>query len=568
MNSEITPKTEESTTPESNMSGLRRFWNSLFSPSSALKEIRDQRSARLAAIFLFVILFSNLIGRIIVLFRDGVSVAFSSEIIFALITSLLAYGFSRTKWFRVSIFIFSLSFSSTAYLTILIQGSQANIVSLILSYVPLSLIVASSFLPSWALLLLTALNIGFYLSLQYFGITLPENAMAQNGVIGMIGILLVFLTNFRKSSEEDALKEIRESNLQLEALSTELEIRVEKRTEELTQANKHSARRAELLISIAELARSLTEAHELESLLPAITAFISQRLGYYHAGIFLSDSDNTFAVLRAANSAGGQKMLERGHKLRIGSQGIVGHAIQMGKPRIALDVGDDSVYFDNPDLPETRSEMAVPLRLGDEFIGALDIQSTEANAFTEQDASVFYTLADQIALAIQNARLLSQAQFALRKSEDAYAEQISRDWKIFSESQSFSGFHFDGKDAFPLTTTAKIKSDFQTDLTLSMRLRGQVIGKLKLKANNREQKWTDSEIAIAEASLERTALALENARLLEDARRIAAKERIISEGTTRISAAMDVESIMQATAKELEIALGGSEVIIQLESEE
>jgi len=386
--------------------------------------------------------------------------------------------------------------------------------------------------------------------------------------MGVIGLILIFLTNFRNKTEEIRLAEIQNTNRELEILSNELEERVEKRTEELTQATGQSDRRSEQLIAIAELARSLTEAQELESLLPAITAFISQRLGYYHAGIFLNDSDNTFAVLRGANSEGGQKMLERGHKLRIGSQGIVGHAIQSRQPRIALDVGDDAVYFDNPDLPETRSEMAVPLRLGDEFIGALDIQSTQENAFTEQDASVFYTLADQIALAVQNARLLSQAQTTLRKTEDAFAEQIGRDWKIFLASKSLSGYHFNGIGAIPLTTTSETNSKFDTDLTLSMRLRGQIIGKLKLKATNRERKWTKSEIAIAEAAIERAALALENARLLEDARRVAAKERIISEGTTRISAALDVESIMQATAKELEQALGGSEVIIHLESEE
>jgi len=567
MNSDIIPNNKK-TSPESNKSGPQRFWNSLFSPSSALEEIADQRSARLAAIFLFAILFLNLFGRIIVLFRDGISAAFSSDIIFALATSLIAYGFSRTKWFRVSIFIFSLSFSSTAYITILIQGNQANFPSLILSYVPLSLIVASSFLSSWTLLLLTTLNIGLYLSLQYFGITLPGNFIAQTGIMGVIGLILIFLTNFRNKTEEIRLAEIQNTNRELEILSNELEERVEKRTEELTQATGQSDRRSEQLIAIAELARSLTEAQELESLLPAITAFISQRLGYYHAGIFLNDNDNTFAVLRGANSEGGQKMLERGHKLRIGSQGIVGHAIQSRQPRIALDVGDDAVYFDNPDLPETRSEMAVPLRLGDEFIGALDIQSTQENAFTEQDASVFYTLADQIALAVQNARLLSQAQTTLRKTEDAFAEQIGRDWKIFLASKSLSGYHFNGIGAIPLTTTSETNSKFDTDLTLSMRLRGQIIGKLKLKATNRERKWTKSEIAIAEAAIERAALALENARLLEDARRVAAKERIISEGTTRISAALDVESIMQATAKELEQALGGSEVIIHLESEE
>ena len=238
----------------------------------------------------------------------------------------------------------------------------------------------------------------------------------------------------------------------------------------------------------------------------------------------------------------------------------------MGQPRIALDVGADSVYFDNPDLPDTRSEIALPLRLGPEFIGALDIQSTEANAFSTEDMSVFTTLADQIAIAIQNARLLNQAQTALSEVEQAYAEQTGRAWKSFSKSQSISGYYFDGVEPKPLSNGTNLKSEIGSEITLPVNLRGQTIGTLKLKSSSENRNWTSEEITLAEAALERAALALENTRLLEDAQNRAAKERIISESTTRISAALDVENILQNTAEELERVLRSSEVVIQLES--
>ncbi|MBC8335577.1 MAG: GAF domain-containing protein [Anaerolineales bacterium] len=561
MNSEIKP------IPEPNIPKSKRsFWDFLASPSSALKDIGDQRSARLAATFLFAIFILNLIGRIVVLIRDGYEIAFAPEIIFALITSLLAYGFSRTKWFRVSIFIFSLSFSSTAYITIFIQRSQADIATLILSYVPLSLIVAGSFLSSWALLLLTALNIVLFLSLQFIGITLPENLIAQTAIIGVIGVVLILLANYRDNTEKIRLEELLTINQELESLSGNLEQRVNERTNDLALSNKQISRRAEQLTAIANIARSLTNMQDINDLLSTTTKSISQQLGYYHVGIFLNDTQDNNTVLRAANSVGGQKMLNRGHQLQIGKEGIVGYAVKTGQPRIALDVGVDSVYFDNPDLPETRSEIAIPLRLGSEYIGALDIQSTEVNAFSDEDLVVFTTLADQVAIAIQNARLLEQTQIALRDTEDAYAQQTSVAWKSYAQEQTITGYHYDGVESKPITTDIKTKVKFEANKILPLSLRGKIIGHLKLKSADKNREWTDDEIGLIQSTIERATIALENARLLEDAQRRATKERVISEGATRISAALDVESIMQATAEELEQALGGSDIIIQLES--
>ena len=112
------------------------------------------------------------------------------------------------------------------------------------------------------------------------------------------------------------------------------------------------------------------------------------------------DTFGEYAILQAANSVGGQRMLERQHKLKVGQVGIVGYVTGQGKPRIALDVGADAVYFDNPDLPDTRSEMAVPLTIGEKVIGALDVQSEKQSAFNDEDIAVLTTMADQVAIAI------------------------------------------------------------------------------------------------------------------------------------------------------------------------
>jgi GAF domain-containing protein len=226
----------------------------------------------------------------------------------------------------------------------------------------------------------------------------------------------------------------------------------------------------------------------------------------------------------------------------------------------------DSVHFDNPDLPDTRSEIALPLKIAGETIGALDLQSTEVNAFTPEDVEVLSILANQLAIAIQNARLFESAHQAVQDAETAYRQLTGESWNQFLRSREIYGYHFDGFKAKSLLE--KFNDEKELALTIPVRLRGQEIGKLKMTSLKADRVWNDDEIAMAESAAERAALALENARLVEDAQRRAAKELTISEGATRVSEALDVESILQATAEELERVLNSSEVVIQLDSNE
>jgi len=174
---------------------------------------------------------------------------------------------------------------------------------------------------------------------------------------------------------------------QLEDLVGSLEQRVAERTHDLE-------RRAVQMDAAAQVAREAAAIRDVGQLLDATSRLISDRFGFYHAGIFLLDEVREYAVLRAASSIGGRRMLARRHKLKVGEVGIVGHAAGRGEPRIALDVGEDAVFFDNPDLPRTRSEMALPLKVRGQVIGVLDVQSTEEAAFSEDDVAILQTMAD------------------------------------------------------------------------------------------------------------------------------------------------------------------------------
>jgi GAF domain-containing protein/HAMP domain-containing protein len=179
---------------------------------------------------------------------------------------------------------------------------------------------------------------------------------------------------------------------EISSLYRSLEDRVQERTRQIQTAS--------------EVARDAAAIRDIDQLLEETVHLISARFGYYHAGVFLIDETGETAVLRAASSEGGKKMLARAHSLPVGKLGIVGYVTGSGNPRIALDVGEDAHHFSNPDLPETRSELAIPLRSGEDIIGALDVQSKEPGAFDEDDLLVLQTLGDQLAVAIENVRLI------------------------------------------------------------------------------------------------------------------------------------------------------------------
>jgi len=179
------------------------------------------------------------------------------------------------------------------------------------------------------------------------------------------------------------------------------------------------------LKAAAKMSRAAIFVHDLDTLLSQVTHMISEVFGFYHSGIFLLDENGEYAVLQAANSPGGQQMLANGHKLKVGQQGVVGYVTGTGKPRIALDVGTDAVHFENPLLPETRSEMALPLKVGERIIGALDVQSRQAAAYNEDDVMVLQIMADQLAVSIENARLLNATQKTVEELSSAAAEILA-----------------------------------------------------------------------------------------------------------------------------------------------
>lgn len=359
----------------------------------------------------------------------------------------------------------------------------------------------------------------------------------------------------------------------------DLEGRVEQRTAELASANEKNEHRARQFESISQVAATISSTRDLNALLPQITAAIVEKFGFYHAGIFLLDSRREYAVLSAANSEGGQRMLANGHRLRVGETGIVGYVTSTGKARVALNTGQDVVFFNNPFLPDTRSEIALPLKAGDEIIGALDVQSKVENAFGQEDINILTTLADQVSIAIQNSRQYEETRRALAESMATARQFVQTGWQQFTKSQKIAGIRHTGARASILYSTDEENQDetaarnqFRNknrgvSLSLPVKLRGEIIGTVDVHSVE-NRKWDQDELDIVAAILERAAIAMENARLLAESQKRAAKERTIGEISARISAQSDIDQLLKTAVQELNRTIPGTEIAIQFTSHE
>jgi GAF domain-containing protein len=435
-----------------------------------------------------------------------------------------------------------------------------------------SILILSAFIVSGVLELNGVLTNPFGTDLKYIML----NSALLLGVMGAIATvfhrhrsLLHAAEDFHKE-QLVAQEKLREVNLSLES-----QVRI--RTDELRVLNEELLAKTAKLQASSEISWDIMNNQMGRSggdLLVRAARLISERLGYYHVGIFAIDTLRGFAVLRATNSKGGQEMLENRHQLKIGGTGIVSYVSQSGRPRIALDTGVDAVFFNNPFLPETRSEISLPIIFENTVIGVLDVQSTQPAAFQEDDINPLMTIANQLAIVMQKS---NDSSFDLTKGGRQSAHTAS--WN----KQMGYAFHADGTIVSVNAPAANLPFEklaatgemlvishpvkgISPTLAVPVKLRDQVIGIIHIETEEATRNWSEAEIQLVLSISERAALALENARLFEDATRRAEQEETISRITTQIGASTDFDRIMQTTIQELGVVLGASRSFIQIGS--
>ena len=393
-------------------------------------------------------------------------------------------------------------------------------------------------------------------------------------VIDTAPLILGIFARVAGRRQDKLLQQVSEQDqalAELEEIRADQERQIEERTTDLTRRNLQ-------LETAARIARDAATIQGMEQLLNTTVALISDHLGFYHAGIFLLDKEKVYAVLRAASSRGGQRMLAHGHKLKVGKAGIVGHVTEHGRPRIAMDVGADAVYFDNPDLPATRSEIALPLRIREETIGALDVQSLEPNAFGDDDVIILQALGDQIAIAIYNARLFEQAQESLDAERRAYGHLGRESWRQLLSRQPDLGHRHDpgnmlgGSEQWreaaktAAETEQPIPAWFEESATLSVPIviHGQVIGVLDAFKSAGAGEWTSDEMGLLETFTEQMNLALDSARLHQESQRRVAREQAIGEVTRRLRGSLDIDTVLQTAVRGIGEIMGLAEVQVRI----
>ncbi len=380
-----------------------------------------------------------------------------------------------------------------------------------------------------------------------------------------------------------------------------------------------SKRRAVQLETAAEIARDISGSLNLDELLIKAVNLIRERFAFYHAAVFLLDLPKEFAVIREATGDAGAQLKRTGHKIGVGSKSIVGYATGRGELLVVNDVVKDVTYYANPVLPDTRAEAAFPLKVGERILGALDVQSTKPYAFTDENMRSLQILADQMAIAVVNTELFAETQEHLSQHrllhhitttvasgttlEDALESAVSglqvtlggdrvtiflmdREKKNL-EIKASMGYADDiSKRSVPVGSGVvgwvaankkplrlsdvnedaryiQLSSNTRSELAIPLIYRNELLGVLNVESEQLSA-YADNDEEMLGTLGGSLAAIIANARLLEQIRLQAERERIVNDVTNRIRRSTDIQSILTTTASELTRITGSKQTKIKI----
>jgi GAF domain-containing protein len=373
---------------------------------------------------------------------------------------------------------------------------------------------------------------------------------------------------------------------------------LKERADELATANALLHKRTLQLQTAVHISQAAASWLDLDELVQHSVQLIGERFDLHYVGLFLVDEAGTdagrqWAVLRAGTGEEGRRMVAQGYRLEVNDTSKVGWCIAHAQAHSGPDLGTASRRSPaevGSLLPGSRSEIALPLRSRGRAVGALDVQSTEHAAFSEEDVAVLQTVADQLAVAIDNAQLFAQTWARLEESgtdQDRAGRERWSDVASVQAARSYErvrpGATLAGKSTAPegfreLSRAVEhavahhetvVQADMgdgrgQATVVVPLSLRGEVIGALGLHGAKGRRRWADDEIALIEAVADQMALALENARLLEETQQRARRDRLIAEITAQVRSSRDPETILRTAVKALGTALNTDRALVRL----
>lgn len=395
-----------------------------------------------------------------------------------------------------------------------------------------------------------------------------------------------------------------DSNLELEKMRRSLEEQVAERTRVLEQRTRY-------LQAAVEVSRATASILDSQRLMQTGVDLIREQFDLYYVGLFQMDAAGEWAMLKAATGEAGRAMIARGHRIGYG-RGMIGWSIANAQPRVAGKVGEDAVRLATPELPETRSEAAIPLRSRGRVFGALSVQSQKPGAFGDMEITTFQALADQIAIALDNARLITESQQAVEEAQRAYGRISRRAWAEYIRTLSGQAGTGDGPGGQNLTYRYELGQSVQQaemephtasaalvaleqirqevirsgrpaqtcvadcpTLLLPILVRDQVIGiasfakspqagPATLPARVTIPAWNAEEVELLETIVEQLGVAMDSARLYQDSQRMAYREQLVGEVTGRIRQTLDLQTVLRTAVEEIQRTLNLPEVVISL----
>jgi GAF domain-containing protein/HAMP domain-containing protein len=392
---------------------------------------------------------------------------------------------------------------------------------------------------AWLIIMTTTIGIGLALIGALYtsrGISRPLNEMVMMAVDVSEGDLRREVAVDRVDEIGNTAIAFNKMTYQLRSIIGDLENRVSARTADLEQ-------RTIQLETAVRISRQIAAVREVDTLLDLAVNETARRFEYEYVGLYLFDDKRQKLRLRAVASGTGEPLVNPGYQLDIDNDVVIAAAATRGNALIVSDYDTEEHFVRLPELPLIHSELALPLRIRDEIIGVFDIASVQPGNFGQQDATYLQLLGDQIALAIDNAMLLTAAEERLREIEHLNTSQSIQGWQNLAMQRPNWGYIYDGSRVLPTQQQTMTADD--VDLTIALRSDRSELGEIKFIFPE-NQTWNVKDVALAQAIANEAGQALESARLYSESQDALQEVGVLYQAIQAIVSANTPDEVLSA----------------------
>ncbi len=554
-------------------------WRRLINPAEPIEDSGDRRRMQLHLSFLLVIISLTLVGTLtrLIINTSLQTLTDPGLLLQAGLATILsvAYGLSRAKYRTWGVVLTVGSLYAFPFVLLVARGDYSPAGLNVLVWIILAMMVSSILFSVPGIVILVVTNL---LALLLLPVFIPaiifRDALSQLAFINAISVLVLILSYYRQQVDKSRQTEWVESNRKLQAISQSLEERVADRTQRL-----------EILATLGE---QLSAILDRDKLVNTVVERTKDWFGYYQVYIYLLDAEQKKLAIAAGTGPAGENMKAAGYNIPLHSPtNLAARAARTGGIVKIDNLPAVEDWLPHPLAPDACSEIAIPIILEWQVIGVLDVQEDKIGGLDEDDANLLRSLANQVAVAIRNARLFAETETALAEARATQEHYLQQAWTDIKDIARSGQHHYRQPGALPLddAMAAQLEqlaieqnqpavvtvegdgqateTENQTALLSPIKLRDQVVGTIQLHEKEQQQ-WSERDMAVIQAVADQVAQAAENLRLFEETRKRASYEQLVGEITQKLRQAPTLESLVKAASKELSNALEVSHSVVKI----